>query len=105
MTNEEKKEYERNWYKTKGKEKRIAANKRWREKAKIVYKEFRKTLMCVRCGESHPACLDLHYLDPTTKFKSVAQLAGRASLSGLKKEVDKCIVLCANCHRKEHYAS
>ena len=102
-TREEIREYERNWYSTTGKEKRLAANKRWRERKNQEFKSFKRTLKCSRCPEDHIACLDFHHLDPTTKEKSVSKVAKDWSLERLKKEVAKCIVLCANCHRKEHY--
>lgn len=103
MTNEQKKEYERNWYKTIGKEKRKSANKNWRERKKQEYKEWKATLKCERCGENHPACLDFHHLDPNEKEMSIATMAGLFSLDRIKEEASKCIVLCSNCHRKEHY--
>lgn len=103
MTNEQKKEYERNWYATIGKEKRKEANKRWREKTLQDYKDWKATLKCKRCDENHPACLDLHHLDPSQKDISVAKMARYFSIEKIKEEAAKCIVLCSNCHRKEHY--
>lgn len=103
MTPEEKRVYERKWYSTIGKEKRKLANKNWRARKKEEYKQWKKTLRCERCGEDHPSCMDLHHINPSEKEMSISQMAGLFSLDKLKKEAEKCIVLCANCHRKEHY--
>lgn len=103
MTIEQKREYERNWYKTIGAEKRKAANKKWEDKQVENYKEFKKTLKCSRCEETHPACLQFHHLDPNTKDGDISVMMRRVSLKKLKEEIEKCIILCANCHVKEHY--
>ena len=57
---------------------------------------------CEECGETHPAALDFHHLEPETKSFNIAAGATR-SLESIKKELSKCVLLCANCHRKEHY--
>jgi len=103
MTKEEKREYERNWYKTIGKEKRKIANKRWEIKKLEEYKLLKTTLKCNRCGETHIACLEFHHLDPTEKEGNIGHICRRYSTERLKREMEKCEVLCANCHRKEHY--
>lgn len=59
---------------------------------------------CVRCGEAHPACLDFHHVDPSTKTVNFDKM--RRDMFPREKvleELAKCIILCANCHRKEHY--
>ena len=58
---------------------------------------------CARCEENHPACLDFHHLDPNSKIKTVAKMLSDVSLKTLQEEISKCILLCANCHRKEHW--
>lgn len=63
----------------------------------------RKTPGCSRCPEATPCCLDFHHLDPAEKRFPLAEAATRCvSLATLKKELDKCILLCKNCHAKEH---
>ena len=63
-----------------------------------------KTLRgCRVCGERDWIVLELHHRDPTTKFKAVSQMVERAFLNDLFAESFKCDVLCANCHRREHY--
>lgn len=57
---------------------------------------------CVRCEESHPACLDFHHRDPSTKDADIATIR-RFGVKRLLAEIAKCDVLCANCHRKHHY--
>jgi hypothetical protein len=43
--------------------------------------------------------LDLHHRDPTTKRFTIGR--GRSwSLQNLLTEIEKCDVLCANCHRR-----
>jgi len=58
---------------------------------------------CVECGESTPVCLDFHHRKPEEK----AFLLSRAyrhggGLATMKAEAAKCVLLCANCHRKVH---
>ena len=58
---------------------------------------------CIECGEDHPACLDFHHRDPATKFFPVSNAPTRkVSIARLQKEIDKCDILCSNCHRKLH---
>ena len=74
-----------------------------RLKARDWLQEFKKTLHCEQCGESHPATLDFHHLDPNSKDGAVSSLTSNGSVQIMKKEIAKCIVLCSNCHRKLHY--
>lgn len=68
------------------------------------YKAVKAELRCERCGEDHPATLDFHHPDPSIKEGEVSQMiASMASKQTVLEEINKCIVLCSNCHRKEHY--
>ena len=58
---------------------------------------------CAICG--YKKCikaLEFHHEDPTTKEFTLGYQANFA-LDRLKKEADKCLLLCANCHRELHY--
>lgn len=100
---EEKRAYERNWYKTTGKQSRLDANKKWETRKLEEFKKIKSNLKCEKCGENHTACLEFHHLDPTKKDGNVSQLAKSFSTKRLLEEISKCVILCANCHRKEHY--
>lgn len=103
LRKQNKREYERKWYASKGKEKRTVANNRWEQKKAEEFKIIKAQLRCERCGENHPACLEFHHLDPLKKDGNVGHLARAYSTKRLLEEIKKCIVLCSNCHRKEHY--
>lgn len=61
-------------------------------------------LKCEQCGENHPACLDFHHINPVSKDLEVSALVARGhSIDRIKKEIEKCKVLCSNCHRKLHW--
>ena len=56
---------------------------------------------CQCCSENDPVCLDMHHLDPLEKdFTIGANLT--LSWDNIMAECSKCIVVCANCHRKIH---
>lgn len=57
---------------------------------------------CVVCGEDDPAALDFHHVDPATKSFNVASVGRSKSLQAVDRELAKCVVLCASCHRKVH---
>ncbi len=56
---------------------------------------------CVLCGEDTPEVLDFHHLDPTQKDFTIGT-ATNYSWSKLKSEIEKCVVVCKNCHTKIH---
>lgn len=60
-----------------------------------------KSIGCFCCNQKDIACLDFHHIQH--KDKGIAQLIKDGNLSKIKEEINKCIVLCANCHRKLHY--
>ncbi len=71
-------------------------------KRKGWFKRFKATLKCSRCGESRPAALDFHHPNSNEEL-IIAKLAGHTGNERLLKEIAKCEVLCANCHREEHF--
>ncbi|MBX0349489.1 HNH endonuclease [Halomicroarcula pellucida] len=69
-----------------------------------VHEQKRDGEGCARCGETDPACLDFHHRDDADKEMTVSEMVTHGyAKSKLRAEMAKCVVLCANCHRKEHY--
>lgn len=49
-----------------------------------------------------PSALEFHHKDPKIKDFGVSEKGFTRSWDKIKKEVDKCILICANCHREIH---
>ena len=65
--------------------------------------KYKKSISCVKCGENHPACLQFHHRDPSTKrFTISAGVRACICIDDLIEEIKKCDVLCGNCHAKLH---
>lgn len=56
---------------------------------------------CIICGESELVCIDFHHKDPNEKEFTIGKHQSR-SKEWLIKEINKCVCLCSNCHRKVH---
>jgi hypothetical protein len=91
-----------NWYyenQDRQKENVRRNNQIYREQARTFVLAYLLTHPCTGCGEKDPRVLEFHH--EGEKESEVSRLMGRgASLDALKTEMDKCRVLCANCHRK-----
>ena len=59
---------------------------------------------CSECGyNAHPVALAFHHVDESKKSFSLSKVSrSRIGLDKVKAEVEKCIILCANCHRIHH---
>ena len=58
---------------------------------------------CNLCG--YDRCLEaleFHHLDPSQKDFAISQRGHSRSWERVRKELDKCVILCANCHREIH---
>ena len=56
---------------------------------------------CEKCDYNRcVAALDFHHVDPETKDFSISHDGQSVSFERAKVEVDKCQLLCANCHRE-----
>lgn len=77
-------------------------NKTRRNSLKLMSIEY-KGGKCSICGyDKCVDALDFHHLDPSTKDER-NMVRGTRSFSAIKEELDKCILLCSNCHRETHY--
>lgn len=56
---------------------------------------------CAFCGETDPVVLDFHHRNPAEKKENVKSMSDRTDAK-VRAEIAKCVVLCANCHRKLH---
>lgn len=73
---------------------RIARNKAW-------LAAYFKQRQCVDCGERDLRVLEFDHRDPSDKFRGVSELLLKGhALKTLQAEIEKCDVICANCHRK-----
>lgn len=102
-TKEDRKEYNKLHYQ-KNKEKYRERDNKRRNNVRDWVRNYKQERGCSRCNENHPACLQFHHLDRDDKELTIATLvANRATIVSILKEIEKCIILCANCHAKEHY--
>lgn len=96
MCKECTKEYKKLHYAT-HKEDYKNRNKAYREWINSI----KSKLKCSICGEDRIWCLDFHHVNPNEKEGSVSHMI--QAPNKLKLELEKCIVLCANCHRDIHH--
>lgn len=68
---------------------------------------LKQSAFCARCGFSgHPEALDFHHVNGADKDFSIGEaIVKTQSIKRLQKEIAKCEVLCANCHRREHFGN
>ena len=75
-----------------------------RNELRVWLDEYKLKLSCEKCGETHPACLDFHHKDGKTKDFSMGNVGGWGyGKERILHEISKCVVICANCHRKVHF--
>ena len=57
---------------------------------------------CQKCGyDKCISALEFHHLDPTQKDNNFGNMKLR-KWETIQEELDKCVLLCANCHREVH---
>lgn len=71
---------------------------RWRNKTQGTLHS-----QCKNCGEKRPYLMEFHHINAEDKINNIAHMIKSASKETLIAELDKCLVLCANCHREFHY--
>ena len=95
--------YRREWYNKNRKHAKSKVVER-REVMKKWLVDYKSKLSCTKCGESHPGTLDFHHNGSSKKDFVIAQVVNYGySIETILKEISKCVVLCANCHRKHHW--
>lgn len=57
---------------------------------------------CIDCGETDPVVLDFDHVNREEKLRSIAKLIRQGTaLTKLQTEISKCVIRCANCHRRK----
>lgn len=80
----------------------VGAVQRRREGIKKLAVEY-KGGSCEKCGYNKCiTALEFHHLDPTQKDFGIAQNGITRAWDKVKIELDKCIMVCSNCHREIH---
>lgn len=74
----------------------------WRARAKEKLIEY-KGGRCCQCGydKNVPRAYEFHHRDPSQKEFTISKYSV-LNIEKLKKEVDKCDLLCRNCHAEIH---
>jgi hypothetical protein len=89
---------------SKNKEYNIQKTKKYKDDIKSFLDGYKKNLKCEKCSETDIACLDFHHLNCSEKDFEIGIAVSRGySIDKIKQEIEKCVILCANCHRKLHY--
>lgn len=87
--------------------KHIASNKihsiKRSKDIRVVVSQYLTDNPCIDCGEVDITCLEFDHRNTDEKDDAVAYMVGRGyALPTIFKEIKKCDVRCANCHRKRH---
>ena len=81
--------------------KRVVANKKRYKFTREYVDSWKRDHGCACCEEVEPVVLEFHHPDNNKEF-AIASGMVAVSFDRLKAEIAKCVVVCANCHRKLH---
>ena len=96
---DKQREFQREWCKRKRKDGTLKQATNDRKKVMILEA---KDVPCAVCQERYdPCCMDFHHKNPAEKKYEIADY-NRWGLKYLQEEIDKCVPLCACCHRLLH---
>lgn len=102
---ERNRQYQKEWYQ-RNKAKKIAQNKVHKEKQRkeaiALIQGYKLEKGCCCCEESEPICLDFHHANGEKEINISEVIGAGWAIARIQKEIDKCIVICSNCHRKLH---
>ncbi len=80
---------------------RAKMNLKKRERMYRWLLEYYREHPCVTCGEEDPLVLEFDHTNADLKMIEVSKLVNQWSIEKIQEEVQKCVVRCANCHRRK----
>lgn len=100
-------EYKKRWnkeYYSIHKQQELERVKKRKQQLRSWFNKYKENFSCSKCREKTPVCLEFHHLDKKRNSFSISESieSGGYSKAKIIAEINKCIVLCANCHRKLH---
>lgn len=81
-------------------EKKKAARKKRKLLCQEIVKDLLQKSSCKDCKTNDWEVLEFDHVIPETKYKSITDILKYGSITLLQREIDKCDIVCANCHRK-----
>lgn len=85
------------------------AQKRRETEDAFWFDEIRKikNVPCMDCGHNFPpVCMDFDHRDPEQKVGTISSMIGsNCKREDIFEEIEKCDIVCANCHRIRHLGS
>lgn len=76
---------------------------RVREKSKIFLREFLSDKSCLDCGNDDIRVLEFDHVKGIKKMDVGEMVSAGYSKKLIRKEIDKCEIVCCNCHRIRTY--
>lgn len=82
-------------------------NKRYRKRSFVLWANIEQWISehgngCIECGETDRLVLVFHHRNPAVKKYNVTGMASQ-KWETILKEIEKCDLLCRNCHAKRHF--
>lgn len=79
----------------------ISASRRFKLRNISKLAKYKIKIGCQKCGYcKHPSALDFHHKDNSEKSYNISQEVLDVGFENIIDEIEKCEVLCSNCHRE-----
>lgn len=88
-----KEHYERN------KEKYVLRAKLYKKQLSLYIRTIKESTSCTDCGKKYPYyVMDFDHINGDKEY-NIANMFRNKGMQQVKKEIEKCEVVCSNCHR------
>lgn len=78
----------------------LERNKKYRQTIKAYIKKIKEEKPCQDCGVLYPYyVMDFDHIDSKNKENDINFLSNTGRIGAVKREIQKCELVCANCHR------